>query len=506
MNRSVARSLFLAAGVSFLTSALAAQLPSDLDAYIENARKEWECPGLAIAVIKDGKVLATKGYGVRELGKPELVDENTVFDLASLSKSFTAAVIATLVDEGVMRWDDPVRRYLPQVEFSDPYRTASVTIRDLLSHRVGMEPGNFMMRFTNYPTGEVLRRIRFLKEREPFRAGMIYSNIGYTAAAEAASAAAKMPFDELVRTRIIGPLGMRDTTVGVHHTLAANHASSHARIAGVHQPIRTNKLMNILGANAVNSSAREMVKWLLFNLGDGTWNGKQIVSAAAMSEMHSPQVIISTSPQMRAARGVQFFAAYGLGWQVMDFRGRKMLWHSGSADGMPVYMAILPDEKAAVLVMTNSWEAGTLHGAIAARVFDTLLGIPERRDWAAESLLGFRRSAKQTAEELAAMEKGRILNTSMSAPLDSYAGTYVDPLYGDMVVKREESGLTLQFGGGELADLQHWHHDVFRLRWRDRANEWADTLAAFALDVNGTPRRLEVHLWRDTIEAVRPER
>ncbi|MGI8785440.1 MAG: serine hydrolase domain-containing protein [Acidobacteriota bacterium] len=184
-----------------------AQLPSQLDTYIENARVAWDVPGLAVTVVHDGRVVATTGYGVRQLGKPERVDENTMFDIASLSKAFTAAAIATLVDEGRMRWDDPLRRYLPQVEFSDPYRTANVTMRDLLAHRVGVEPGNFMMRFSNYLTGEVLRRLRFLKERDPFRAGMVYSNIGYTAAGEAAAAAAKMSFVDLVRTRLVEPLG-----------------------------------------------------------------------------------------------------------------------------------------------------------------------------------------------------------------------------------------------------------------------------------------------------------
>jgi CubicO group peptidase (beta-lactamase class C family) len=497
MNR---RSLFFIIGVISLTSTISAQLPKELDTYIEDARVKSGTPGVAIAVVKDGKVLATKGYGVRTLGRPELVDENTVFDTASLTKSFTAAVIATLVDEGKMRWDDPVRRHLPQVEFVDPYRTASVTIRDLLSHRVGVEQGNFIFRFTNYDTAEVLRRMRFLEERSPFRTSMIYSNIGYAAAAEAAAAAAKTPFLELVRTRLLAPLGMRDSTAGTDHTLAANHASSHGLVDGAHVPIRTNKIASIHGANAVNSTARDMATWLLFHLGDGTWNvngqSKRIVSAEAMNEMHAPQNIIPTTAEMRAARGVHFFAAYALGWQVMDFRGHKMLWHSGSADGMPVYMCILPDDAIGVLVMTNSWEAGTLHGALAARIMDTLLGNP-LKDTAAEALEAQRRASQSGPEP------ARTPGTKPTAPLDAYAGTYADTPHGDMVVTYAGGKLTLQFGGGEKADLEHWHHDVFRVRWQDRVNGWADTFAAFALDATGKPRRFEMPLGRDVIEATR---
>ena len=489
--------------ILFLSTAAHAQLPPELDAYIENARTAFKVPGIAVTVVRDGKVIATKGYGVRRLGSPERVDENTMFDIASLSKSFTAAAIATLVDEGKMRWDDPVRRYLPYAEFSDPYRTANVTIRDLLSHRVGVEPGNWMMRISNYSTEEVLRRMRFLKEREPFRSSMVYSNIGYTAAGEAAAVAAKMSFVDLVRTRVVEPLGMRDTTVGVEHTLAANHASPHARINDEQVPIRNKKAMNILPANAVNSTAKDMTRWLFFSLGDGTWEGKRILSVQAMREMQSPQTIIPTTPEMRAARGVRFFGGYGLGWQVMDFRGHKMLWHSGSADGMPVYMAILPEEKIGLAVMTNSWEAGTLHGALASRILDTLLETKDPRDWAAETLEAGTRAAARAAEEQAATEKARVLDTRPSRPLDAYAGTYVDELHGDIVIAHNDGRLTLQFAGGAIAVLEHWHYDVFRVRWRDRTYEFADTFAAFGLAPNGTPQRFEMALYRDRIEAIR---
>lgn len=492
MNR---KSLFLLVGVIFLTSSINAQWPKELDDYIEHARKEWNCPGVAVAVVQDGKLLTAKGYGVRELGKPERVDENTMFDVASLSKSFTAAAIATLVDEGKMRWDDPLRRHLPQVEFKDPYRTAHVTIRDLLTHRLGLEQGNFMMRFPDYSTEEVLRRLRYLDEREPFRTGMIYSNVAYGAAGEAAASAAKMPFLDLVRTRLLEPLGMKDSTAGIDHTLARNHAVSHGIVDKKLVPIRTRKRKNIDGANAVNSTAKDMANWLLFHLGDGTWNGKRIISEAAMNEMHSPHNIIPTTPQMRAARHVHFFGGYGLGWQVMDYRGHKMLWHSGSADGMPVYMSILPAEKIGLVVLTNSWDAPFLHGSIAARILDTLLGLPLTMDHAAEALKSHR-SATPPAEPV------RIPDTKPSRPLEAYAGTYVDELHGDMVITHAGGKLTLQFGGGEKADLEHWHHDVFRVRWHDRVYEWADTLAAFALDAEGKPARFEMKLGRDVIEAI----
>jgi len=489
MNRCQKFNTVIALAALIATPALA-QLPPGLDEYIEHARVAWDVPGIAVTVVRDGRVVAAKGYGVRTLGKEARVDENTMFDIASLAKSFTAAAVATLVDDGTMRWDDPVRRWLPQLEFSDPYRTQNVTMRDLLAHRVGVEPGNFVFRFTNYSTAEVLRRVRFLKEREPFRAGMVYSNIGYTAAGEAAAAAAKTSWTELVRTRLVEPLGMRDTTVGVEHDRGANFASPHAIIAGVHQPIRNKKAMVIFPANGVNSTARDMAKWLLFQLGDGTWEGKRIISAEAMNEMHSPQIIISVPRSFRAARGVRFFGAYGLGWQIMDFHGHPMMWHSGSADGMPVYMAILPEEHIGVAVMTNTWAAPVLHGTIAARILDTLLGNKPQE-------------LPLPPKPSPPADPPRVSGTSPSKPLDAYAGTYADPLYGDMIVKMENGRLALYFADDEAADLEHWHYDTFRVRWRDRAYEDFDTLAAFSLDASGMPKRMEMKLFRDSVDATR---
>jgi len=488
---------------AFLATTASAQLPAELDTYIEKSRVDADVPGISIAVVRDGKVVVTKGYGLRSLGKPERVDENTVFDVASLSKSFTAAAIATLVDEGKMQWDDPIHRLLPQVEFSDPYRTANVTIRDLLSHRVGVEAGNFVFRFTDYTTDEVLRRMRFLKEREPFRTTMLYSNLGYTAAGEAAAAVAGVPFADLIRKRLIEPLGMTDSTAGVPHTIALNHASPHAMIGGVQVPIAHTKALNILPADAVNTNAKDIAKWMLFQLGDGTWNGKRIISAQAMNEMHTPQVIIPTTPSMRASRGVTFFAGYGLGWQIMDYRGHKVIWHTGGADGMPVYMALLPDDHIGVTVMTNTWAVPTFHGALVSRVFDVLLGLPPTNDAAAETIAAYKRAVARGAEEYAAIEKARVANAKPSRTLDAYAGTYVDPLYGDMNLKLENGKLAFQFARGEVADLTPWQYDTFQVRWRDRVYEDFDTFATFALDDKGNPRRMEMTLGRDKVDATR---
>jgi CubicO group peptidase (beta-lactamase class C family) len=499
------RLFFWLVSVSFLTLNVHAQWPPELDAYIEQARRDWDVPGIAVTVVQDGKVLVAKGYGVRTLGRPERVDENTVFDMASLTKSFTAAATATLVDEGKLAWDDPVRQHLPGFLLADPYRTQNATLRDLLSHRLGLEQGNWTFVLTNYDTAEVLRRMRYFAERQPFRSGMIYSNVGYTAAGEAAARAAGVSFSDLLRTRLLEPLGMRDSTAGISHDLAPNHAEGHSVIDGKQVMVRARKSMAILPANAVNSTARDMAKWMLFQLGDGTWEGKRIISAANMREMHEPQNIVPTSPEMRAARGLELYAAYGLGWNVWDYHGRPLIWHSGNATGMPVYMGLLPQQKIGVCVMVNTWGAPVLHGTIAGRIFDTLLGIAKPGESTDDALAAHRRNLQRDADEWAALEKARVPGTKPSRPLDAYAGDYEDKPHGTMAVRLDAGTgkLTLQFGGGEIAGLEHWHYDTFRVRWQDRLYDYADTFATFALDAEGKPASFTMQLGRDTIDAKR---
>ena len=494
--------LLLSLAVALTTSA-AAQLPPGVDEYIEKSRQAWEVPGIAIAVVRDGKVVAAKGYGVRALGKAARVDADTLFDIASLSKSFTAAAVATLVDEGRMRWDDPVRKHLPSIEFPDPARTLGVTIRDLLSHRVGLETANTMLRYPDYDGAEALGRTRALKEQQPLRSGMIYSNLMYGVAGEAAAAAAGASWADLVRTRLLIPLGMQSSTAGRSHETGSNYAKGHATIAGKQRPIRAYKHMVTLAAGGVNSTANDMTRWLLFQLGDGTWEGKRVISAEAMEEMHSPQSIIPTTAPMRKARMVKYFGAYGLGWQIMDYRGHPMLWHSGNADGIPSYMAILPEEKIGVFVTVNSWNALTLHGSIAGYILDALLGYPAR-DTIAEAVEANRAALARAEEERRKLEASRTTGTAPSRPLAEYAGVYRDPLYGDLTVRIENEKLVLQFAKGQVADLEHWHYDTFRIAWRDALfGEFYSTLATCGLDPSGQPRRIDFRSNRDDVAAIR---
>ncbi|HYR10113.1 MAG TPA: serine hydrolase domain-containing protein, partial [Longimicrobium sp.] len=281
-------------------------LPAELDAYVRGVMRDWEIPGLAIAVVHGDSVFVG-GFGVRRMGSPEAVDVNTVFDAASLTKSFTATAIGMLVDEGRMRWDEPARTYLPQLAFADPYLTANVTVRDLLSHRTGLAGVNGSWRLTNIDTDEIVRRARFFPAAAPFRTGMVYSNVGYALAGHAAASAAGMPWEQLVTTRILRPLGMNGSTADFDTVESiANRAIPHVLIGGELRPVRreVGGRDGIAAAGSVQSSAADLARWLRFQLGDGSWRGTRLVSDSVMQQLRSPSTIIATTPAMRAARRV----------------------------------------------------------------------------------------------------------------------------------------------------------------------------------------------------------
>ena len=444
------------------------RFPAELDRYIAKVLVDWGIPGLAIAVVRNDSTLVAKGYGVRRLGSPEPVDQHTVFDIASLAKSFTATAAAMLVDRGRLRWDDPVRRHLPGMVLPTEELTANATVRDFLAHRTGLEPANMMWVLTAVDRAEVLRRVRHLRVSAPLRAELIYSNVGYTVAGEAVAAAAGMTFDVLLRDVVIKPLGLRSTTWTYEQAARMpNVASAHATLAGWLQPLRRETQRHSTApAGAVQSSMSDMARWMRLHLNRGVLDGTRFVSDSAMREMQSIQVRIPTTPGMRAARMVEdTVVGYGLGLQVMDYRGHPMRWHTGNGNGQIAFMALLPRERLGVTVVVNTWSAPFVHAALVNRILDTYLGY-EPRDWAAEALA--RVPGMLRAEDSAA----RVMNDMRSAappplPVERYAGRYDNPLFGPIIVRVERTGLTLQMGTGQVADLEFHEGNAFLTRWRD---------------------------------------
>lgn len=460
-----------------------------LDAYIEQAMEDWEIPGLAISVVRNDSVILARGYGEREAGTDAPVDEHTLFAIASTTKAFTVAALGMLVDEDVIEWDDPVRRHLPGFELEDPYVTRHVTIRDLLTHRVGVAREDNVWIAAPFERPEIVRRVRHLEQARGFREGYGYNNLMYMVAGEVVAAASGGSWDEFVETRLLEPLGMRRTTprysvVQSRDNVTSSHIRSDGRII-----VMDRRDYDALGpAGSLFSSAWEMAQWVRLHLNGGTHDGRRLLEQETLEEMHTPQVVVRMDSTTRRMFPTRNFSAYGLAWRMQDYHGRKVVQHTGSVNYTRTQVGMIPSEGIGVVVMANL-SSSRLQTALMYRVFDALLGLPET-DWSAEYLELAERSAARSAERAAEREAERARGTRPSLPLEAYAGTYADSLYGEVAVELEDGRLVLRYAPEYVAELEHWHHDTFRGRWRSTG--FGRTFVTFGLDARGRARSLEL--------------
>jgi CubicO group peptidase (beta-lactamase class C family) len=492
------RTILMTAMVAASAAPLPAQRRADpiagLDQYIVQAMKDWNVPGLSIAVVKGDSTVFLKGYGVRELGKADPVTPNTLFAIGSNTKSMTAAAIGMLVDDGKMRWDDKVTRWLPGFQLFDPYVTRELTIRDVLSHRAGLgRRGDFLWLVAGYPRAEVLRRIRFLEPNAGFRTELGYQNAMFLAAGEAAAAAAGMSWDELVKSRLLRPLGMTRSNTSVRDQAAdSDVAQPHGMRDSVLAAIPWRNIDNVAPAGSVNSSAAEMTRYLRFIFNDGTFDGQQLLKPATLRVITTPHTITPVQPDTLFPS--IHFRAYGLGWGLSDYRGRKVQAHSGGIDGMLSWMTVIPEEKLGIMILTNGDNHGVGQGLLYW-IMDRYLGA-EPRDWNAVNLAQFKRGqAAQQAREKARIA-ARVPNTAPSRPLSEYEGVYADSMYGDFRVRAENGRLVADLGPhGAGGVLEHWQYDTFQLVWRDRAFGRSDL--TFSLDRDGRPTGVRIESIQD---------
>lgn len=460
-----------------------------IDAYIEPAMPQWEVPGFAIAVVKDDSVIFARGYGVRELGRPDPVDENTLFAIASTTKAMTAAALGMLVDEGKLDWDDPVTQHLPGFQVGDSYVTREFTIRDLLTHRSGLARNDNLWIASPFDRAEIIRRARFLPVAGRFRADYGYHNIMFITAGETVAAVSGTSWDDFVSRRIFQPLGMtrsttRMDTVAVRENVSASHTREDGKIIAA--PPRDYD--EIGGAGAVFSSAAEMARWIRLQLAHGSYDGRRLIADSTVKEMHSPQTIIRPdSVDERLFRETNF-RAYGLGWVVQDYKGRKLVHHSGYLNWTRTHVGLIPSEGIGVVAISNL-SSSNLQLAVMYRVLDALLGEPPR-DWSAEYLALSERADARAEEERRKLEAARHKDTRPSLALGDYAGNYTDDLYGEVRITIEDGGLVLRYSPDYAADLEHWQHDTFRAVWRKAG--FGRSFVTFSLNPRGRVAEMEL--------------
>ena len=439
---------------------------SELDAYVTRAVRDWRIPGLAIAVVKDDSIVFAKGYGIREMGKPELVDTGTRFAIGSTTKAMTAVALGLLVDEGKVRWDDPVIRHLPGFRVADPYVTRELTVRDLLTHRGGLGNADQLWSSTDYSTEEIIRRAATLEPAYSLRSGFIYQNIMYAVAGQVVAAASGMPWAAFVRTRLLEPLGMNATATTLAELSGKpNVAAPHAEIRDTIRVVANRSVDAVAAAGSVWSSVGDMAKWMRFVLDSGRVGDRRLLSAASYREILSPQVVAPQSMYATLSLVRPHFFTYGLGWFLQDYAGQAVAMHTGSIDGMSALIGLIPDRKLGVYVLANLDHAELRH-ALMYRVFD-LYTSNTARDWSADFLALFSRLEQQSLAAQRQQEQRRATDTRPSVPLARYAGNYVNATYGNAVVTLRGDSLHFAFSKGRSGVLSHWQYDTFRARWDD---------------------------------------
>lgn len=471
-----------------------ATLLAEIDQYIQKVQKDWEVPGIAVAIVQGDKVLMAKGYGVRDINTKEAVDENTLYAVASNSKAFTAAALAILVDEGKVSWDDPVTKYLPTFQMPDAWTTREMTVRDLLCHRSGMDTfsGDLLWYDTNYTADQVVERIRYLKPVSSFRSRYGYQNLMYITAGKIIERVSGQSWAEFVRGRILNSIGMTRTTTSIKE-IKDNFASPHNKSGGAGlRALPLGDVDNSWGACGLNSSVSDMAKWMQMQLSSGKVGDKQIISEKQLHQMCQPWMILQ-QPFEAPRQPMKNFQAYGLGYFLMDWYGHKVVNHSGGLDGMISQLAMVPSLNLGVVVLTNSESSSSAF--IRNRILECFMGVADRPDRSGDALAKFIEGEKKKAEAMAKQDADRKKDSTTTIPLTDLAGRFRSEMYGDVVVTAEGDRLVLKLepAANFVADLEHWQYNTFLIKWRSTVKyNFPRGFVNFTIDASGKPAQLVI--------------
>ena len=487
-SRFVATALLSLAAVAPPASAQQSAQLRGLDAYIDKARKDWGVAGLAVAVVKGDSVIYAKGFGVREVGKPEPIDERTLFAIGSNTKSFTVVALGMLQDEGKLTIDDKMMSYLPEFAMSDPYITRELTLRDLVTHRSGFFRGDAVWMGSGFSRDAILRRTIQQPASTSFRSSFGYNNIMFLAAGQVVGKVAGTTWDDFVKRRIFTPLGMTSSVTSTKELSGPNVARPHALVDGKPVPIDHRNLDNVAPAGSIYSNVAEMGQYVRFHLRNGRYQGRQLLSKKFHDQMQIAQSIASAGRDTLLP--MVHFDTYGLGLWLRDYYGKLLVSHGGGIDGMLSQMAWLPEADVGVVVLTNT-DGQNLQNALPFKILGRFLDVPDR-DWSALYLAQATQQRQRADSVRASLVAQRMTGTKPSLPLDRYAGVYDNPFYGELRITRDGSGLILARSAEQSAKLEHWHLDTYSVTWNSSRNQEISTFAVFRVDPNAKVTALEM--------------
>lgn len=456
-----------------------------VDKYIEQARQDWNVPGMAIAIVKDGEIVLSKGYGVKELGKKDKVDNNTQFAIASNSKAFVASCIAKLVEDGKLSWKDKVQDYLPYFSlYGNQYVSAEVTVEDLLCHRVGLGTfsGDVIWYKSEKTPEEIIKRAAYVPEVYRYRDGYGYTNLMFIVAGEVIRAVTGKPWEDYVNENFIDPLGMNNTVISISD-LSDNAATPH-------KPTLENGTIpgpwaswdNSSAAGGIISSSSDMAKWMIMNLNGGEWDGKRYIAKEQQNLLWTPHNNFKLSEGSKESLPGRHFAGYGLGWSVMDYHGNLAVSHGGGYDGMYSRVFMIPDMELGIVVLTNTMEG--ISTPVAYYIANQYLQ-KDTRDWSAE-YLERARSRNGHKDDVEERRSKRVSGTKPSVDPSLFDGVYYDPMFGDITITQDGEAFRIEFADAPKlsATLEHWHYDTYEIKW-DEEHAWFDFgTVSFELDNN----------------------
>jgi CubicO group peptidase (beta-lactamase class C family) len=432
------------------------------DSYLQKAMQVWQIPGMSVAIVQGNEIVFTKGYGVRETGTSKMVDTKTLFSCASTTKAMTAVCMGILADEGKVHWTDPVIKYLPTFKLYDPYVTRELTIQDLFTHNSGVGNTDFLWGDNNLTSDEILAKMQLVKPSYSLRSSFIYQNIFYLIAGKVIEKIAGKPWQEYIKERIFDPLGMVNTHAVLKDIHEENQAKPHFLINNNVTLIEKDTADVIGPAGSVSSCADDIALWMKAMIDSSKFKGGRLVSASTWQYLLKPKTLVTESefyPTQQITK--PNFTTYAMGWFQQDYKGYKLNFHTGSLAGEVAIHAQLPDRKFGIYVFENLDHAELRH-ALMFKAID-LFELGGNMDWSSSFKTMYDSLKAENTKKTSAYKPTQIPNTKFTLPLESYAGTYVDELYGSIKIIVENNEATLLVNNVLKGKLSHFHYNTFKV-------------------------------------------
>ena len=486
----------LPASAQIVPPPLRAGVPDDLDQFIPAQMQKWKVPGLAIAVVQNGQVIYSHGFGLRDVKNNLPATTKTIFAIGSISKSFTSLSMGILNDEGKLDWDKPVRQYLPEFQMYDPVASERMTPRDLISHRVGMAGHDLIWYSSDFTREELVHRLQFLQSDHDFRSRYRYNNLLVMTAGYLVGRIAGQSWEDFVRQRVFNPLQMNSSNFSVSDSQKSSdfaHPYRKDEHTGEVAETAFHALSPIGPAGSINSNVEDMARYVIFQLGKGKVGDRQVISETNLALTHSPQVPMGRSAPFKEIGPM----SYGMGWVITAYRGHPLIWHNGGIDGFYALLSLLPDENFGVVILTNLLDDDPVPEIIADNIFDYLLRL-DPIDWSNRFQERDKQQKAAEEEEQKKELSERKPNTHPSHELKDYVGRYENSGYGILTIQAAGDGFTAALNRLSFP-LRHYHYDVFEVPPNSTGAVDIGKLR-FLTDMNG-----EIHAVAAPLEPDAPE-